>query len=983
MSIDTNYADSSGRQFLAVNETQVEIPDGANAFAQWPDSTNIPRAGSLRTHTMRTGMASWVPTNEIADNRAGRGERQRRSATPHEPRDASIAGIDWTTALGPDPDRPDAVYYDGLTLRNANGKSLAEAADDLQARIDAVLRGRGINDDADATRMARRIRCTITRDPTLSLDPLPAISYGGPRWLTLWTGVQTLTDLGLSARNRAADELMALGRAAIRTRALRNAVQASEVKAGGMDTGGLLLMANAAGRIDLRAMAMAQSDATISVDQLTAHYKEVFADDLYLIDLLSELAFLELPLERHLSQAESRASDTDVSSQVDGVSLRDQFNATFDIQKTAISTYVSAIVDASIARYGKCHGIDIGDASVTIDQVQRRLRRDPGLHPAARQSGEPEENSRGYFVSLDTPAGKHLYFLSFSTGTELPLPTDVRIEDWSRENEKLVFGHPLATAACSARELASAKRAEISDAVKTEVSAAMEHLRATAHGNNGTDSARQPAHRLVPFRFAQRAVRGGYPYEAAPAAALDVLTIMPVIGDAVLRGSRTGTALHAGLELAFSPAAQKGVLRAIRNAATEPTDVLSQLRGGGRLTVKGIRALAQRMRSAHPLLADELTNKAAMNPAIADARRPADPAGDMPSGMGPAIMDMQGVSAAAGTRVRITRIINENAARDLDREVPPDTPNYRGNYDDDDAYAWSDDGEYQYTGFLTDTTTVALAEKTLQEATDLTHYTWWADQFDQFFDTRVVNLEASAYAKADSHLANATAAADQKSMMQDRLRTFLVNVYARSETFRGLVNEARRSGRIMNYDKWAIHIAAPETMSGGRSEYSKHWARADHESRTITVPDIQAPPEGMQGSTLTDDGTLVANAPAAVIIHELLHALTGKSDPPMALWDNDAAAITQGFPERGEIEYFTSRVLEESGIAAPRRLCYLHFGPEEQEVLRSQISARTVQSLKRYVEMQDAYLLGVFPNRNPPAAAWNPSAGNERWMQYQ
>src|ERR1700754_2111656 len=108
MSIHTNYADASGRQFLAVNETQVEIPDRANAFAQWPDGTNIPRSGS-------------------------------------------IAGIDWTTALGPDPDRPDAVYYDGLTLRNANGKSLAEAANDLQARIDAVLRGRGINDDADAT----------------------------------------------------------------------------------------------------------------------------------------------------------------------------------------------------------------------------------------------------------------------------------------------------------------------------------------------------------------------------------------------------------------------------------------------------------------------------------------------------------------------------------------------------------------------------------------------------------------------------------------------------------------------------------------------------------------------------------------------------------------------------------------------------------------------------------------------------------------
>jgi hypothetical protein len=899
--------------------------ESPNAFAQWPtaQSPTMYQNGPCRRRRRQAGAA----------------------ALPKLP-DPLIAGIDWKVALGPITDHPDAVYYDGLILRNAIGKPLTKVTEDLEKRISGLLQARRITGDAGSTDyagLARQIRRTMTADPTLSMHPPPDINYGSPRWVALWTGMRTLAELGLPVDKREAHDLVALGRAAIRTRARRNAVKGPGYVTRGVDLGGLLLIAHAAGRIDLGGLA--QGDSTITPDQLTSFCQEACANDLRIVDLLSELANFRLPTGEELRLAKSRAAGIGPDPQIDPDALRVEFDAAFDLQLAAMAQYVAAIIDVSISRYSKFHGIDATNAPVTVALAQRRIMRDAPPNSSARTVPQ-HENSVGYFISIDTRAGKHSYFLALDTGTELPLPQGVSIEDWTGRHGAVVFSphrkqpesadHPWQPATCTLKELASGIREELAGGIRAAFPATLEHYRAAAFGWQ-TKQASDVEHDLVPFGLGHRAIRGGRPYDISLAAALDVLTLVPAVGTGVLQGSSATYALTGELDRTFAQAGRDNVLQAIKNAVTDPTDMLGRLRGGGQLSAKGVRAVAQRLHLARPTLAKELSDT----------------------------------------------VMNDKAAEDLDLEVPEDTPNYRGTYDESDAYAWSDDGEYQYTGFVADTRTVSMAEDVLHDATDLTHYAWWKDGFDQFFDVQVVNLEESAYVEADRGLADVLAAASQKTAMQNQLRAFLANVYTKSETFRRLANKAKSSGRIAPYNKWAIHIAAPEQMSGGRSEYLEQWARVDYASRTLTVPDIQAPPEGMEASTLVDGGTFTPNAPSAVIIHEMVHALTGISDPPVEHWENNAAALTQEFPERGVVDYLAQRILKESGIQAPRRLCYLYFGPEHRDVLRRRVTSASLKALGRYIDMQDAYLSKVFPYRNPAAAPWDPSSGNERWMNYK
>jgi Leucine-rich repeat (LRR) protein len=640
---------------------------------------------------------------------------------------ALTSGIDWTAAMGPDPKNAAAVYYDGLTLRNASGQPLAKVMQAIERRIERVLRARGIvpiSRDRSLPRLARQIRRTLTADPTLSLHPPPDVAYGGPQWIALWTGMRTLAGLRLDPGQRSVDDVAAIGRATILERARPNAAGPGATVAPGLDVASLLLMAHAAGRIDLRAIA--QGNARITARQLTAYYKEAFADELRLLDALAGLDRLQRPTGRELASANLRAAGIAPAHQIDvnallipaaygpvkisiplpfalqrqsildcyisqdslrletlppsrwdgaaaGIeipdeaarartrltkSLKQQFDLRFDAYKAAVARHIAEAIDASISAAGKHRGTDVSNASITITQVRRRAVFDlfRSAYPLLPGIELDDKNGEGYLIAVETPSGKHQYFLSVATGVKVPVPPDATAEGWSRDNAHLAFGmDPPSPAPAqglteagleaavsheySAKVLASGKRREIAGALKTALRATLERQRADAFGTSDVEQLRELERGLVPLRSTYLAIREGRTEDIAVTAALDALIFVPVIGEGLSLGMQTGEAAAAGVERAIGAAAERGILESIkagmaktasfapalrqqagrvlwtaaRSAIFNPMDILDILRGAGALGAKGLDAVIRRLRPIRPALAGQLAKAARAN----------------------------------------------------------------------------------------------------------------------------------------------------------------------------------------------------------------------------------------------------------------------------------------------------------------------------------------------------------------------------------
>ncbi|ARP84907.1 hypothetical protein [Bordetella genomosp. 9] len=272
---------------------------------------------------------------------------------------------------------------------------------------------------------------------------------------------------------------------------------------------------------------------------------------------------------------------------------------------------------------------------------------------------------------------------------------------------------------------------------------------------------------------------------------------------------------------------------------------------------------------------------------------------------------------------------------------------------------------------IADTETVRLAKTILGEATDLTHYPWWDNELDQYLDFYVANLRTSAYAKVDPSLADPSNADRMEDRIVENMRRFLKDLYARSETFRGLANYARDNGILRKDLAWVMHIVAPDTLTNGTAQTSHryHVTVRHPDAKKIVVPDVQAPPcwtpMAVNGETklfgaVYDGGTVGPIASPATIVHEMMHFLTRMRDP-------DGSSL-----DRGVVEYLAQRVLQESGVTQARRLTYAGWSekPDKENLRR----------IEHYVRIQDEYLSKLFPMTGPPAEAWNPSAGNDRWL---
>lgn len=286
---------------------------------------------------------------------------------------------------------------------------------------------------------------------------------------------------------------------------------------------------------------------------------------------------------------------------------------------------------------------------------------------------------------------------------------------------------------------------------------------------------------------------------------------------------------------------------------------------------------------------------------------------------------------------------------------------------------------------LADTETVKAADRVLRKATDLTHYPWWSNELDEFFDIRVVGLEGSAYAKVDFALIGQAAAQGMRTLIADDMRTFLKDLYDRSETFRGLANHARAAGKIKKgrawiIDKdWAIDIVLPDALKDGKAIFNREMGVVFHDmpilnpdtfptlrylsdKNRIVIPDIKSPPYTVfdRPDAVYEGGTRRATSSPLAVVHEMVHALTGERDPVRPSID------------RGAVEYLAQRVLKEAGIKEPRQLTYI--------IPTAELPGQTLAGFEHYIVAQDDYLMKLFPISAPTCEDWDPSRGNERWI---
>jgi Leucine-rich repeat (LRR) protein len=611
-------------------------------------------------------------------------------------------GIDLQQELGPNPNDSKALYYDGLLLRNASGKPISMVVADLEKRVQQVLTQHGLG---GIPGLCQQVLPLLTVDPTVSLLPRANIAYGGAQWITLWTGINCLTEQGIDPAQYTEVDLMDIGRASLIAQHSTKTGAAKEFMATGVGMGGLLLMAHTAGYLDVRTLN--SNDKKAIHNQLMAFVKATFAEDLQIIEALTTLAHTPCPTRRQLAGENlwaaalpttkstvdtymemSALADADLVTTIPrGViktawyyplvgdqsrlpvplavqqareklytqSLKAEFESKFDQYVQCVSAQIAKIVEASLSRYGRRHGIDLSTASITVSQTQREIYEQGsgvshgGTIPVVGSTAHTytpldKTDSQGYFICIDTSAGKHQYFFSLTQAREFELPAGKAIEDWSKENVMLVFGiepefehHPAQKIVrrYSDHELASGKTSEIANRIKVVLPATLKPLRNHAYEKLLADKVVEGLENtLIPFRSTYLAIRDGEDIKTILLdAGLDVLIFLPAIGEGLSLSLRVGEVAAAVMVEELETLSEKGIFQAIKrssasllsqlpslteqaekvlhvalqNAMWLPHDILSLVRGGRRWTTKGMAALIQALKKSRPKLAQQLS----------------------------------------------------------------------------------------------------------------------------------------------------------------------------------------------------------------------------------------------------------------------------------------------------------------------------------------------------------------------------------------
>ncbi|OZI61638.1 NEL-type E3 ubiquitin ligase domain-containing protein [Bordetella genomosp. 11] len=324
-------------------------------------------------------------------------------------------------------------------------------------------------------------------------------------------------------------------------------------------------------------------------------------------------------------------------------SLDAEFTRRFDSQQQRMSALLAQWLSARLSLHASEAGIGLAGATVAISRATMRLFAPaPGMRIG--NGGKYSEvygtrPSRGFLVSIQSAGKTHQCFVSSQTGAVRVLPEDASAESWLRKEHELAFDDGAALAALAAtpgrwlarvtvEEKASGPSDSIREWLPAMFHAEIEKGREAARGETLAEAGVDALLNLIPFRAMVVALRKGDIPTSIVMGALDMLTLIPLVGAGVrLTGAAARSAAPwLAMGVRFGGAAARPGLNGLRRLAggvpqlrdrIKQSLVGSAAQGWGRLRPLDVQRVAQALRPTAPGLADILDGVVARSRAAA------------------------------------------------------------------------------------------------------------------------------------------------------------------------------------------------------------------------------------------------------------------------------------------------------------------------------------------------------------------------------
>jgi hypothetical protein len=285
-------------------------------------------------------------------------------------------------------------------------------------------------------------------------------------------------------------------------------------------------------------------------------------------------------------------------------SLKQEFQARFASYKSAAAAYVGNSVATWLATVPELGGADAGQARISISTA--RLRRYvwrseqarilARLGPALSEYGPmlADISSKVFVVEIQHRGKTTRYLFDPGARTGMPLPADVKLEDWAGDHVDTLFhddarqpadgdasmaNRPRKTV-ITLEPLASGTRATLASWLNSAIAQRIENARPDAAGQTVSEKLVEAERGLMPFYATYRAIRAGDVRGAILSGLLDVATFLPAIGAGLKLGMTASAAIKAGLEAGLQGYAHAGLRHGLTmagNAARTFNGVLGQV----------------------------------------------------------------------------------------------------------------------------------------------------------------------------------------------------------------------------------------------------------------------------------------------------------------------------------------------------------------------------------------------------------------------
>lgn len=319
-------------------------------------------------------------------------------------------------------------------------------------------------------------------------------------------------------------------------------------------------------------------------------------------------------------------------------SLDGEFTRRFDAHQRRMSGYLSDWIAARLSLHAREHGIDMAGTTVTVSRATLRFLRSMatlgGRYSAQNAIVKP---LCGFTIAIQGRDKTSHCFISSRTGAVHAVPPDTSMESWLREHHELAFEDAETRAELDARPGRWVSSIRVEEAVSGPHDTIQERLagmfhgeieqgRESARGENLTEGLIDGLLNLIPFRAMVVSLRKGDIPAAIMMGALDVLSLLPLVGAGVRLGGAAaksaapwvamgmrfgGTAGRQGLSSGLRRAAAGIGTASARYDGIRTNLALTAIRGWGRLRPLDLQRIVAALRATSPKLADLLGGIAA------------------------------------------------------------------------------------------------------------------------------------------------------------------------------------------------------------------------------------------------------------------------------------------------------------------------------------------------------------------------------------